>query len=184
MLSLNIIGAGKVARVMGRLFAVHQVFQVAQILSKSQQSAEIARNFIGTGEVADWDTLCPAQITMLAVPDDQISEVAEKLLLHNMLVPGSILFHCSGSKTSDEMGLASVENVFLASVHPVCSFADINHLARHFTGSICSVEGHAAALEVLIPALEKLPLRWLKSMRKINCCTMQVRCFLLIIWSV
>lgn len=157
MLSLNIIGAGKVGRVLGRLFAQHQVFQIKQIASRSALTVEQAAVFIGAGApVTDLAELTPADVTMLTVPDDQISLVCQKLVAFGVIKSGSIVFHCSGAKTSAELISASAVGAFVASLHPVCSFADLEQLIMHFEGSICSLEGDAVALQVLTPSLHAI----------------------------
>lgn len=153
-LSLNIIGAGKVGRVLGRLFAQRQVFQVSQVFSRSALSVEQAVAFIGTGApVTDFAELTSADLTMLTVPDDQIALVCAELAALGLFKPGGIVFHCSGAKASTELSAATTVGAAVASLHPACSFADTLQLATHFTGSICSLEGDEAALQVLRPAL-------------------------------
>ncbi len=157
MLSLNIIGAGKVGRVFGRLFAQHQVFQIHQIFSRSALSVEQAMAFIGAGvPVTDLAELTAADVTMLTVPDDQIALVCQKLATLGLFKSGSIVFHCSGAKTSAELIAASTVGAAVASLHPVCSFADLAQLATHFEGSICSLEGDETALQVLAPVLYEI----------------------------
>lgn len=154
MYTMNIIGAGKVGRVLGRLFAQHQVFHTSQVFNRSALSAEQAVAFIGAGTgLTDFAELSPADLTMLTVPDDQIALVCEKLAALNLFKPGSIVFHCSGAKASTDLISASAVGAAVASLHPVCSFADPVKLAAHFAGSICSLEGDDVALQVLTPAL-------------------------------
>jgi predicted short-subunit dehydrogenase-like oxidoreductase (DUF2520 family) len=157
MLSLNIIGAGKVGRVFGRLFAQHQVFQIHHVFGRSALSLEQAVAFIGTGvAVTDFAELAPADVTMLTVPDDKIARVCEELVALGLFKSGSIVFHCSGAKASTELIAASAAGAYVASVHPVCSFANPGQLATHFAGSICSLEGDAAAVQALLPALQAI----------------------------
>ncbi|MFZ6749330.1 Rossmann-like and DUF2520 domain-containing protein [Undibacterium sp. Ren11W] len=152
--SLTIIGAGKVGRVLGRQFAQHQVFTLGQVCNRSLLSAQQAVDFMGAGAaVNDMAQLQPADITMLTVPDDQIQVSCTALLERGLLLPGSVLFHCSGAKASTELAAASVLGVHIASLHPVRSFADPAVLAANFSGSICSIEGDAAALVILSTAL-------------------------------
>ncbi|MDO8702469.1 MAG: DUF2520 domain-containing protein [Undibacterium sp.] len=157
MQSLNIIGAGKVGRVLGRQFVQHQVFHLAQVVTRSAISARQAVAFIGGGEdVSDLANLVPADVTMLTVPDDQIASTCVELAARGFFGPGSVVFHCSGAKASTELAAASAAGAVVASLHPVCSFADPTQLAEHFAGTICSLEGDAAALEILISALQMI----------------------------
>lgn len=160
MLSLNIIGAGQVGRVLGRQFAAHQVFRLAQLMNRNQSSAQAAQQFIGDGvAVADLSSLQAAQITMLSVPDDQIASCCAALAERGLFKPGSIVFHCSGAKASSELAAARAAGALVASLHPVRSFADATQVAATFAGTIFSVEGDAGALDVLIPALQAIAAR-------------------------
>ncbi|CAN5899519.1 Rossmann-like and DUF2520 domain-containing protein [soil metagenome] len=165
MKRLTIIGAGKVGCVLGRQFVRHQVFQLAQVCNRSLASAQQAWQFIaadtgtaadtnGVAAVADFADLQAADVTMLTVPDDQIAATCTALLARGVLRPGSIVFHCSGAKASTELAAASALGVLVASLHPVRSFADVAKVAASFAGTICSLEGDAAALQVLAPALQ------------------------------
>lgn len=164
MLSLNIIGAGLVGQTLGRLFSDHQQFEIAQVFNLSAQKNQGALTFIGAGKSLSELTLCqPADITLLSVPDDDFLVVTESLINAHALARGSILFHCSGSKSSQDLGrlcpaLQTLE-IQLASIHPVRSFADPAAVCRDFFGTICSVEGDAQALAVLLPAFEAIGAR-------------------------
>jgi predicted short-subunit dehydrogenase-like oxidoreductase (DUF2520 family) len=158
--SLNIIGAGKVGRVLGRQFSQHQVFHLGQVCNRTLASALEAVQFIGAGEaISDMAQLQPADIIMLTVPDDQIQASCAALLERGLLLPGSVLFHCSGAKASTELAAASALGVHVASLHPVRSFADPAVLAANFSGSICSIEGDAAALVILTAALDAIDVK-------------------------
>ena len=157
MLTLNIIGAGKVGQVLGRLFAQHQVFEIKQIACRSVQTSAQAVAFIGAGKATmDLTELVPADVTMLSVPDDQIASVCQDLTTLGLFNFKSIVFHCSGAKASTELSAASEMGAALASMHPVCSFADTAKLVTHFNGTICSLEGDKTALQVLVPALQAI----------------------------
>ncbi len=93
---------------------------------------------------------------MLAVNDDQILPVSEKLLRAGKLTPGDIVFHCSGALAAAQLAALRVAGVHLASVHPVRSFADPQLVLQQFDGTFCSIEGDAQALAVLQPALQEI----------------------------
>ena len=157
MLTLNIIGAGKVGKSLGRLFAQNQVFRIAQIYNLHPEKSKEARDFIGQGQtLVNIEELRPADVTMIAVPDDVMGPMTECLLKFQALRAGSILFHCSGAKSSKDW-LGQCPNMLelglqVASVHPVRSFADPMSVCNHFAGTICSAEGDQQALAILIPA--------------------------------
>lgn len=150
--SLNIVGAGHVGRVLGRLFHQHGVFAVQDVLTRSSASAQDAVAFIGAGRaLAQAADLRPAQVWMLAVGDDQIAPVCAALATSALLEDATV-FHCSGAKGSSELQAARAAGARVASVHPVRSFADPAAVAAAFDGTWCGVEGDADALAVLTPA--------------------------------
>ncbi len=152
--TLNIIGAGHVGRVLGRLLAAH--FEVQQVLTRSGASADQAVAFIGAGHaLAAPAQLKRADVTLLAVPDDQIAAVCAQLAPLGVF-DDAIVFHCSGAKSSRELAAAGARGAQLASVHPIRSFADPEPVARDFAGTYCGVEGDAAALALLEPALRAI----------------------------
>jgi len=154
--TLNIIGAGHVGRVLGRLFAATGAFQVQDVLTRSPDSAGAAIAFIQAGHAAAADALRPADVWMLAVGDDQIAPVC--LALAGQM-RGAVVFHCSGAKSSQELQAARDAGAHVASVHPVRSFADPAAVAQDFAGTFCGVEGDAAALAQLAPALAAIGAR-------------------------
>ena len=157
--SLNIVGAGHVGRVLGRLFHRHGVFALQDVLTRSITSAQDAVAFIGAGRaLAQAADLRPARVWMLAVGDDQIAPVCAELAASGLL-KGAIVFHCSGAKASTELQAARDAGARVASVHPVRSFADPAAVAAAFDGTWCGVEGDAEALALLRPACESIGAR-------------------------
>ncbi|MFA9275737.1 MAG: Rossmann-like and DUF2520 domain-containing protein [Candidatus Aquirickettsiella gammari] len=164
MLSLNIIGAGRVGQTLGRLFSDHQQFEIAQVFNLTAQKNRAALAFIGAGKsLSELALILSADITLLSVPDDDFRAATESLISAQALPRGSILFHCSGSKSSQDLGnlcpALQALDIRLASIHPVRSFADPAVVCRDFSGTICSVEGDAQALAVLSPAFEAIGAR-------------------------
>ncbi|SDG91793.1 MULTISPECIES: Rossmann-like and DUF2520 domain-containing protein [unclassified Duganella] len=154
--SMNLIGAGHVGRVLGRLFAQTGVFTIQQVLTRSAGSAQQAVDFIGAGGVATaYEALQPAAVYMLAVGDDQIGAASEALA-RTLPLKDSIVFHCSGALASDRLQAVRDAGALVASVHPIRSFADPAAVAAQFTGTFCGIEGDAGALAVLTPALQAI----------------------------
>ncbi|MFZ6745747.1 Rossmann-like and DUF2520 domain-containing protein [Undibacterium sp. JH2W] len=155
MKTLNIIGAGKVGKVLAKNFQRHQQFVIQQVLNRSLSSASDAVAWLGAGQAtAAISELQPADVTMLTASDDQITNVCRQLADAGLLKTGSVIFHCSGAKASSELQAARQAGAAVASVHPVRSFANVELLAEQFAGTICSLEGDEAALALLVPALQ------------------------------
>lgn len=150
--TLTLIGAGHLARTLGRVLSHAGVFRIGQVRSRTQASAAAAVAFIGAGEaLAPSARLHPAGAYLLAVPDDQIA-AACAALAQEVALEGALVFHCSGAKSSAELAVARAAGASVASIHPVRSFADPESVARQFAGTWCAAEGDAAALAVLDPA--------------------------------
>jgi predicted short-subunit dehydrogenase-like oxidoreductase (DUF2520 family) len=155
MRTLNIIGAGHVGRVFGRVFAGAGCFAVQDVLTRSLASAQHAVDFIGSGvAVASHADLRRADVVLLAVGDDQIEVAcAAMALAQGNALDGAIVFHCSGALSAQHLHSARSVGALVASVHPIRSFADPQAVAQDFGGTHCGVEGDAAALAVLCAAL-------------------------------
>ncbi|MYM29187.1 DUF2520 domain-containing protein [Duganella sp. CY15W] len=153
--TFNLIGAGHVGRVLGRLLA-ERGYQIQQVLTRSAASAQQAVDFIGAGSVAaDYAQLRSAGVHVLAVGDDQIVPACAALA-QAVALDGSIVFHCSGALASDRLQRARDAGALVASVHPIRSFADPAAVAAQFAGTFCGVEGDDGALAVLTPALQAI----------------------------
>lgn len=151
-LQLAIVGGGRVAQALGRVFTHAGVFVLGDIRTRSLDSAAQAAAFIGCGSaLAPGQPMRVADVYMLAVSDDQIGAAAAALALEVPL-EGAVVFHCSGAKPAAELEAARAAGAFVASVHPVRSFADPGNVARNFAGTWCGVEGDERALELLEPA--------------------------------
>lgn len=158
--TLNIIGAGAVGKTLGRAFHVRGVFNIYAVTNRSLLSADAAVNFINAGrpERFDWN-LDPADVTMIAVSDDQIAECADDLAFGGPDVDGKIVFHVSGGETSALLKPLADKGALTASIHPIKTFANPEMDARFMHGVICGVEGHPVAVEKLTSAFNILGMR-------------------------
>ncbi len=160
-LTLNLIGGGHVGCTLGRLFAQRGSFQVQDVLTRSLASAQQAVDFIGAGKaIADVSNMRHANAIMLAVSDDQIAFVADQLAAlaqgGSLSLAGTVVFHCSGAKSSLELAGLKECWALVASVHPIRSFADPAAVAAGFDGTYCGIEGDQAALTILAAALDTI----------------------------
>ncbi|RZI42278.1 DUF2520 domain-containing protein [Herbaspirillum sp. HC18] len=148
--TLNIIGCGKVGKVLGRLWTVSGTLEVQDIVNRTVGSAKAAAAFIGTGKPLGALTLVrPADIWLIGTPDDQIAQACETVAAAGLLAPGCIVFHCSGALPSSALAAAAHAGAMIASVHPIRSFAGAEHVANSFAGTYCGIEGNADAVERL-----------------------------------
>lgn len=148
--TLNIVGCGKLGRTLARLWTDHSVLTVQDVLNQSLESAQQAVSFIGAGQaVADYASLRPADIYMIAATDDRIVPCCEELARAGKLTAHTVVFHCSGSLPSGALRAAQQAGAAVASVHPIRSFASPQQAAADFAGTYCGVEGDPQALATL-----------------------------------
>ena len=156
MKTLNVIGCGRVGKTLARLWTERNVFVVRSVLNRSRESGLRAVDFIGAGRAAkDYDQLEPADLVMISAPDDAIAACCEQLCRTGVLGSGVIVFHCSGSLPSTVLEPAGRHNAWIASAHPVKSFAEPRVALETFAGTFCALEGDPQACEVLRGALQR-----------------------------
>lgn len=161
--TLNIVGCGKVGRTLGRLWADARVFAVQDIANRSRASAESAAAFVGAGLAVDPDALLrPADVWMIASADGGIGTCCEQIAATGHLGSSSVVFHCSGALSSIDLAAAADCEAATASVHPMASFADPQHMLARFAGTWCCVEGDPRAVEVLGQAFGNIGARMLR----------------------
>ncbi len=150
--TLSMIGCGKVGQTLGRLWRENHVVGIQDILNRSAASGMAAVAFIGAGRVANnYVDLHPADIFLIAVPDDQIAACCEALANADCLSRNSIVLHCSGALPSSILQAASAHGAAIASIHPIRSFAVPEKIIHDFAGTYCGVEGDQRALDILTP---------------------------------
>jgi predicted short-subunit dehydrogenase-like oxidoreductase (DUF2520 family) len=160
MISLNIIGAGRVGQTLGRLWATNRVFEIRGVLARSATSAQRARDFIGSGQpVLDLSALPQADVWLLSVPDGQLASMAGALAAQataNGESRPALVFHCSGALGSDQLAPLRQLGWQVASAHPLLSFAQPELALAQFAGTPCALEGDANALAMLEAAFTQI----------------------------
>jgi predicted short-subunit dehydrogenase-like oxidoreductase (DUF2520 family) len=151
--SFNIIGAGRLGQTLGKLLHDNHLVNIQSICNQSLSSAQAACDFMGAGTpVASLRQLLPADITLLAVPDNAIESVCQAWVG----LPETVIFHASGACSSALLNSAKHQGVFTASVHPLKSFADPSQAYQTFNNTFCAIEGDSPALDLLSPLFEAL----------------------------
>ncbi|QFT54144.1 Rossmann-like and DUF2520 domain-containing protein [Microbulbifer sp. THAF38] len=148
MKTLNIIGAGRLGKTLGRLWQQAGVFQVQSILNRSFDNAKAAEDFIGAGRaVPALKSMEPADFWLIACGDSEIAATADRLADHLGKREGIVAFHCSGALSSQVLEVLRPASI--ASAHPVHSFADPLRSLDSFTGSSVALEGDSSATAAL-----------------------------------
>jgi len=152
---LNIIGCGRVGRALGRVWLRHGLVELGGILNRSLASSQAAALFLGAGmPVEDYRHLPPAELVMISTADEAIGSCAAAWAASHPQATGVLVFHCSGALGLEVLEPARLVGAWIASVHPVKSFADPAAAADSFPGTWCGLEGQPEATARLQQMLE------------------------------
>lgn len=156
--TLNLLGAGRVGKTLGRLWHTQGVLQVQDVLTTSPASARAAVDFIGAGRpLAALNDMRPADYWLIAVPDRQIAASAQALAGAGL--PPATAFHASGALAAAELAPLQAVGWQVASAHCILSFATPATAVLQFAGTPCALEGQAATLAVLEPLFKRIGAR-------------------------
>lgn len=150
MLSVNFVGCGALGKTIARLIHEHKAAEIRGVVNSELKHAQQAVAFIGAGKAcSSIQDLPQSDITFITTKDDKIELICAELVNKKLLQPGSIVLHCSGSLSSDVLATAKNVNCYIASVHPIKSFADPKEVVSTFNGTYCAIEGDVEAKEKL-----------------------------------
>jgi predicted short-subunit dehydrogenase-like oxidoreductase (DUF2520 family) len=156
MLRVNIIGTGRVGRTFMALLREQRTVELCDVTSGHPESARSAVVAAGFGRaVSTMEEMCPADLWILAVPDDRIAAVACELAAsQDAMMQGAggdcpVAVHCSGFLSSEELLPLRDLGWAIASCHPVLSFADPEIARRRFPGTYCGIEGDEVAVRLI-----------------------------------
>lgn len=156
-LTVNIIGAGKLGKTIGYLFHKNKLLNILGICNTSLESSHKAIDFIHAGIAASSISDLPlADITLITTPDYLIEKTCQELSHSPNLKKNSIVAHCSGALTSDVLISIKLKNCFIASIHPMISFADPLLSIHQYRNIFCAVEGDKQALSILLPLFNSI----------------------------
>ena len=151
---MQIVGAGKLGRTMARLWQSKRVFAVDGVVNQSLESSQAAVAFIGAGRaIGSVEELGPWSLMMIATSDRAIAQVAIEVAAKSQPLPGAVVFHCSGSLSSELLAPLRAKGCSVASLHPALSFADPALAVTNFPGTMCALEGDEAAVTLLTKAI-------------------------------
>lgn len=154
---LNFIGCGHLGQTLGYLWAEAGIVSIAQVLNSSLQSSQAAVEFISQGQaIGSFQDLNRADLYLLACPDKTLETCCAQLAQAKVLRAGDIVFHCSGALASTILQPLKEQGAYIASVHPIKSFAQPQQAVLSFQATYCGVEGDAEALAVLEPLFQAI----------------------------
>lgn len=152
---INFIGCGRLGKTIAYLFNINKNAEISGILCSTPTSTFAACNFIGSGIPCNTMKELPkAEIYFITTRDDIISKICDELIEEN--VSGSIIVHCSGSLSSEILIKAKQAGCFVASIHPMKSFANPEENIKSFPGTYCAIEGDEYAVSVISDLFTKI----------------------------
>ncbi|MEI8157651.1 MAG: DUF2520 domain-containing protein, partial [Burkholderiales bacterium] len=164
--TLNLVGAGRVAQALARLWSLQATFIIQDVLTTSLDSAQDACAFIGAGHaVQSMRAMRTADVWMLAVPDAQLAGCAQSLAealtrAHPATAARApVVFHCSGAHGSILLAPLAALGFQVASAHCILSFASVPGAILQFPGTPCALEGDAPACDALRDAFSAIGAR-------------------------
>jgi predicted short-subunit dehydrogenase-like oxidoreductase (DUF2520 family) len=148
--NITIIGGGRLATSLGRLWSIGGILNVQDVLCRSLSDSSRAVGLIGAGRaVTEFEDLRRADLFLISTPDGAISSAAGQLIAAGCVDESSVLFHCSGAESSELLAPARRVGATIASAHPLMTFSTQPIPRGEFAGSYCAVEGDLRAREVL-----------------------------------
>lgn len=149
-LTLSIIGCGRLGKTLAYLFAKSELVYIQDVINLRIASAKSAVAFIGQGRACHTIAqLRPADIYLIATPDDSIESIGKRLAEQVLLTTDNLVFHCSGLLSSQQLSSEVNLACHTASVHPVFSFSEPENDVHHFKDTYCAMEGSPLALQRL-----------------------------------
>ena len=152
MLRINFIGCGQVGQTLGKLWQQGNHIIIGDILNQSLKSSETAVNVINSGKAVDkLVNMTCADLYMIGCGDDDIEQCSQQLANSGLLKAGNIVFHCSGAQPASLLHACKEQGAYVASIHPIKSFADAQLAVDSFAGTYCGMEGDDIALQTIEP---------------------------------
>ena len=152
-----IIGAGRVGSSLA--LALHRAgYKVGLLIDQDYSAAEKAAGVCAAAAGAEYTALRRQQCSLLflTVPDDAIPAAAGELAVGQVLSPGCLVAHCSGSLPAAVLDALRPQTSRLASFHPLQSFSGQSGDWQRWAGSYLALEGEQEAVDRLEEVARRL----------------------------
>ncbi len=160
--TLNVIGCGRAAGSLTRLWLQVPALRVAAVLNRSRSSSQQAVRQLGAGAAADCiDDMPAADLWLIGSGDDQVLSVARALAAARTDLDDSLVFHLAGRFGLDVLAPLAERGAEVAAMHPVRSLTHAHLSIADFRGTACVAEGSPAALDRLQPLIAAIGGLWL-----------------------
>ena len=158
--AVALVGAGAMARALGLRLA-EAGYPVRAVVSRTAAGAASLAEALGTPVSSDrLDDLPEVPLLVLAVPDDQIAEVASMLAGTARSWAGAVVLHTSGAVPASALDPVRAEGARTLAFHPVQSLPP-GAGARRLDGVTVGMEGEPPGVAAGIELVVSLGLRYL-----------------------
>ncbi|AMA73714.1 MULTISPECIES: Rossmann-like and DUF2520 domain-containing protein [Aneurinibacillus] len=162
METIGFIGAGRLGTAFG-IYLARRGRRVAGYYSRTYAHAQKASAFVSETCQAFQtvrDLLERSDWIAITTNDGAIERVTEEIVDSGIHIAGKLIFHMSGAGTSELLAPLTAKGALVASLHPLQTFADGESGARAMEEAMFSIEGEAAAVEMLSAWLDELGRRY------------------------
>lgn len=147
--SLSIIGSGRLGTALAIALS-SAGYGIEAVVTRRPGRAKKAAALVGSATSAltanELDLLPPSRIVLIATPDDEIANVAQRLAgTQQNPVKGRTVLHTSGALSSDVLKPLAGIGFQVGSLHPLVSVSDPRTGPANLRGAFYCVEGQSAA---------------------------------------
>jgi predicted short-subunit dehydrogenase-like oxidoreductase (DUF2520 family) len=150
MTRINIIGCGRAAGSLARLWGQARSVHIGGVCNRSLKSSRTAVEVLGAGTaIASLDQFEAADFWLIGTSDEQIAPTALNICKARVGLENSIVFHLCGRHGTDIMAPLTNSGCRLAAVHPVRSLTHDRISLADFEGTAIVAEGSNETLAAL-----------------------------------
>ena len=162
MTRINIIGCGRAAGSLARLWGQAGAVHIGGVCNRSLYSSRKAVEVLGAGTaVATLDQFEAADFWLIGTSDEQIAPTAVNLCKARADLGNSVVFHLCGRHGTDILAPLTDSECRIAAVHPVRSLTHEKISLAEFEGTAFVAEGSEETLDALRPLFVSIGGVWL-----------------------
>ena len=162
MTRINIIGCGRAAGSLARLWGQAGAVHIGGVCNRSLYSSRKAVEVLGAGTaVATLDQFEAADFWLIGTSDEQIAPTAVNLCKARADLGNSVVFHLCGRHGTDILAPLTDSECRIAAVHPVRSLTHEKISLAEFEGTAFVADGNEETLDALRPLFVSIGGVWL-----------------------